>query len=43
MASLGVMAKAALKAVVIGLIDFIVEVKNTEDNYHEKTPFKTEY
>lgn len=43
MASLVAMAKAALKLAAIGLIDFIVDVKNTEDSYHEKTLLKTEY
>ncbi|CAN4268131.1 hypothetical protein MCEMEM6_00446 [Methylophilaceae bacterium] len=41
MASLVETAKTAPKLVVIGLIDFIVDVKNTEDKYHEKTSLKT--
>lgn len=43
MASLVVMAKLAHRLAVIGLIDLIVDIKNTEDKYHEKTALKTEY
>lgn len=43
MASLVETAKTAPKLVVIGLIDLIVDIKNTEDKYHEKTALKTEY